>query len=90
MTVIGADPNGALLGGDGRVVRSGLDRLVEGEGEVLVIGTLTAFLTGLTAVTVSAVQGAAGVGVAVADDIRVDVPFVRFRLSKYIHGTVTD
>ncbi len=88
--VIGADPNGALFGGDGRVVRSGLDRLVEGSGEVLVIGTLMALLTGLTAATVSAVQGAAGVGVAVADDMRVDVPFVRFRLSKYVHGTVTD
>jgi hypothetical protein len=31
--VIGADPNGALLGGDRRVVRSGLDRLAEGDGD---------------------------------------------------------
>jgi len=35
MVVIGADPYGALLEGDGRVVRSGLDLLVEGEGDGL-------------------------------------------------------
>jgi hypothetical protein len=46
----------------------------------VVIGTLTALLAELTAVTFN------GVGVGVG----ADVPVVKFRLPIYVHGTVTD